>query len=59
MHINRETLQELIRKTGETARKEAQKHGTYIVYRDVNGNTIREYANGKVVVEGKFRDKYK
>ncbi|MED4454891.1 hypothetical protein [Metabacillus fastidiosus] len=50
-NIDRETIQELLKQMGEVARKEAQKNGTYIVYMDELGNTVREYADGKIEIE--------
>ncbi|WP_170846195.1 hypothetical protein [Bacillus sp. MUM 13] len=53
MHIDRDTLKEIIKKTGEKAREEARLHGTYIVYMDEKGNTVREYADGRIEIEKK------
>ncbi|MDR7000079.1 hypothetical protein [Neobacillus niacini] len=50
-NLDRETLREIIKKTGEVAREEAKRHGTYIVYTDKSGKTVREYADGRIEVQ--------
>lgn len=49
-NLDRETLREIIKKTGEVAKEEAKLHGTYIVY-DKKGQTVREYPDGRIEVQ--------
>lgn len=52
-NIDRNMIIETLKKMGEKAREEAKLHGTYIVYTNKKGQTIREFANGKIEIEEK------
>lgn len=43
-------VDELAKKTGEVAMEEAKKHNTYIVYTRDDGQSVREYPDGRVEV---------
>lgn len=39
-------LKKLIKLTGERAKLDAKANGTYVVYKDIAGNLVKEYADG-------------
>lgn len=39
-------LKKLIKLTGERAKLDAKANGTYVVYKDIAGKLVKEYANG-------------
>ncbi len=39
-------LKKLIKLTGERAKLEAKANDTYVVYKDITGKLVKEYANG-------------
>lgn len=41
-----ESLQKLIRMTGDRAKIDAKANGTYVVYKNDKGQLIKEHANG-------------
>lgn len=41
-----EAIKKLIHMTGERAKLDAKANGTYVVYKDISGNLVKEYSNG-------------
>ncbi|WP_207953470.1 hypothetical protein [Paenibacillus agricola] len=39
-------LKKLIKLTGERAKLDAKANGTYVVYKDISGKLVKEYADG-------------
>ncbi|MCU6796842.1 hypothetical protein OB236_32425 [Paenibacillus sp. WQ 127069] len=39
-------LKKLIKLTGERAKLDAKANGTYVVYKDIEGKLVKEYADG-------------
>lgn len=49
-HLNKfKDLQKLIKLTGDRAKLDAKANDTYIVYKTVEGNIVKEYNNGEIV----------
>jgi hypothetical protein len=49
-------LKKLIRKTGEYALEEARKNGSYIVFKNKEGDIVRKYPDGRVTKESECQD---
>lgn len=44
-------LGKYIKMTGERAKIDAKIYNTYIVYKDSKGNLVREYPDGKIILD--------
>lgn len=49
--VSRDSLEKIIKMTGERAKIDAKIANTYIVYKNKEGQTVREYANGNIVID--------
>ncbi|MBN2983239.1 MULTISPECIES: hypothetical protein [Cohnella] len=45
-----EELHKLIKLTGDRAKLDAKANETYIVYKAANGQIVKEYSNGEIVL---------
>ena len=47
--IRSQQLYKLVKLTGDRARLDAKANDSYIVYKNSNGQIVKEYTNGKIV----------
>lgn len=49
--VLRDDLQKLIKLTGERARLDSKAYDSYIVYKNEKGELVKEFSDGKLLVE--------